>query len=206
MSSRWFVGALALLIVSWLSKPWWMPAFGQYLVHAEQPRKAEIAVVLAGDSWGFRVLKGAELQRDGFVPKVLVSGPPGMYGFYESELAVKFAAGRGFPAEAFEPLHIDYHSTQEEAHLIVEELKRRKVRSILLVTSNYHTRRSARVWRYIAPWLDICVVAAHDKYFRRDQWWLDRESAKRVLNEWTKMLAFMVDLFPPPGSEPVPQP
>lgn len=183
-----------------------MPVFGHYLVHAEAPRRAEAAVVLAGDSWGLRVLRGGELHREGFVPIVLVSGPPGMYGFYESDLAVKFATGRGFPVEAFEALHIDYHSTQEEAHLIVQELKRRKIRSILLVTSDYHTRRSERIWRYIAPWLEVRVVAATDKYFRRDQWWADRESSKRVFSEWTKLAAFLLDFFPPPQSGPVPQP
>src|SRR5689334_14215167 len=49
-------------------------ALGAMLVNAGPPRPADIAITMAGDQSGFRVLKGAELVRQGYVPKVLVSG------------------------------------------------------------------------------------------------------------------------------------
>jgi hypothetical protein len=76
---------------------WFLPSAGRLLVNEEHPVKAQIAVVLAGDQFGNRVVRGAELQRDGFVEKVLVSGGPGLYGFYESDLALRFATSKGFP-------------------------------------------------------------------------------------------------------------
>lgn len=206
--SRWIAGLLVfpILLIAYVSTSTWLPFFGNYLIQAEPPRPAEAAVVLAGDGWGLRVLRGGELVRDGFVPKALVSGPPGLYGFYESDLAVKFAVQKGLPEQAFEALHVDYRSTQEEAHAIVEELKRRNLRRVMIVTSDYHTRRAGRIWRYIAPWLELQMVAAPDRYFRPGSWWRDREASKRVFSEWTKMAAFTFDFFPPPQSEPVPAP
>ena len=72
----------------------WLPAIGYALVRSDGPAKAEIAVVLGGDFYGRRILKGAELVREGYIPAVLVSGPPGFYGMHECDLAIPFAAER----------------------------------------------------------------------------------------------------------------
>ena len=69
----------------------WLGALGAYLIRADQPAHADYAVVLAGDARGHRIIKGAELVRQGYVRKALISGPPGCYGIIESELAVNFA-------------------------------------------------------------------------------------------------------------------
>src|ERR1019366_8520424 len=58
----------------YLARDVWLGALGSALVHDEGAGKAEIAVVLAGDSWGYRLTKAAELVRQGCVPLVLVSG------------------------------------------------------------------------------------------------------------------------------------
>ncbi len=177
-----------------------LPAAGRLLVSDDAPVKAEVAVVLAGDSWGNRILRGAELKRDGLVDKVLVSGGPGTYGFFESELAVRFAESKGFPADYFEGLREEAHSSQEEAHSIVKELKRRGIKRVLVVTSDYHTMRAGRIWRHTAPWLDIRMVSARNHFFQREHWWAKRESGKLVFNEWIKFAAFTFDFFPPPQS------
>jgi uncharacterized SAM-binding protein YcdF (DUF218 family) len=200
---RVFFPVVLFLGLAILTSRWWLPSLGRFLVQADLPAKAPVAVVLAGDNHGYRILRGAQLQRDGLVEKVLVSGVPGIYDLYESDLAIRFAVARGYPEAAFEALHLDYKSTQEEAHVIVSELKRRGIRSVLVVTSDYHTRRAGWIWRYTAPWLEIRMVEAKDRYFRRDHWWVDRESSKRAFDEWMKLIAFTFDFFPPAQSGPV---
>ncbi len=59
--------------------------------------------MLAGDGYGHRILRAAELVRQGLAPTVLVSGPEGLYGYYESELAIPFAVERGYPRSWFLP-------------------------------------------------------------------------------------------------------
>ena len=46
-------------------------ALGAYLVQAGPPQKADAALVLAGDGWGYRVLTAAQLARDGFVHAII---------------------------------------------------------------------------------------------------------------------------------------
>lgn len=197
---------LLLVVLAIAGRVFLLPGMGTFLVKSDPPAKAQAAVVLAGDQWGNRVLRGAQLKRDGFVDKVLVSGGPGVYGFYESELAIQFAVKKGYPPEYFEALRDEVHSTQEEAWSIAQELKKRGIRSALIVTSDFHTMRSSRIWRYTAPWLNLRIVESQDRYFRRHTWWQDREASKLVFIEWVKFMNYVTDFFPPEKSGPVPPP
>jgi uncharacterized SAM-binding protein YcdF (DUF218 family) len=183
---------LFLAAVLVLARDVWLGALGTTLVHDDGPGKADIAVVLAGDYWGHRLFKGAELVRQGYVPLVLVSGPPGFYGVNEADAAIQYAIGKGYPAEWFIPLHHTALSTREEAVAVLDALKQRNVHSFLLVTSNYHTARARRIYlsaeheRGGGP--DLRVVASGDQFFAAGNWWHNREGRKTVFMEWTKTL------------------
>jgi len=170
----------------------WLPAIGAALVRDEGPAKADMAVVLAGDWWGKRMLFAADLVRQGYVPAVLVSGPP-FYDVHESDIAIQFAVRKGYPAEWFVGLPNDALSTREESRVVLDELKRRGARSFLLVTSSYHTARSARIYRaamrHAGGGPDLRVVAAPDQFFRVDGWWKTREGSKIFFFEWSKTIA-----------------
>jgi uncharacterized SAM-binding protein YcdF (DUF218 family) len=183
---------LALALALWVSHSLWLPWFGHALVRDEGPAKAEIAVVLGGDDFGHRVEKGAELVRDGYVPAVLVSGPL-YYDVYECDVAIGFAVRRGYPAAWFVPFPNRTLSTREEASAILGELRHRGIHSFLLVTSDYHTARAARLYRTAAQAMgggfEMRVVAAPDQYFREGSWWRSRQAQKTVFFEWAKTLA-----------------
>ncbi|MEZ5399124.1 MAG: YdcF family protein [Bryobacteraceae bacterium] len=189
--SRRATAALAFLLpvtIAAASTPAWLPLLGSALVRAEEPAAADVAVVLAGDSSGLRILRGAELAREGFVRKVVVSGPTGRYGTSEDKLAIAFAVAKGYPESMFEGMPVNASSTREEAAEIVPRLRRKGVRTILLITSDYHTGRAGRLWRAAAPGIGVRVVAAPDQYFRAEKWWYHRESRKCVFYEWVKTI------------------
>jgi uncharacterized SAM-binding protein YcdF (DUF218 family) len=184
------LSGLILLALGLLFHQSLLGAVGSYLVQADPPVKADIGVVLAGDSRGNRILKAAELVREGYIPSVLVSGPDGTYGFSECDLAIPFAVKAGYPESYFLHFENTARSTQDEARVVVEELHRRGVHSVLVVTSDYHTRRSGRMYRSAAPPdLKITVVAAPDPYFTPDGWWHNREGRKTALYESMKTVA-----------------
>jgi uncharacterized SAM-binding protein YcdF (DUF218 family) len=171
-----------------------LSGLGSYLVQSGLPENADIAVVLAGDSFGNRILKAAELVRQGYVPRALVSGPEGLYGHHESDLAIPFAMKAGYPESYFVPFEHQARSTLEEAQAIVPELRRLGVKRILLVTSDYHTRRAGKMFRAAAPDLTFLVVAAPDFYFSAQGWWLNREGRKTFVTEWMKTVAEWMNL------------
>ena len=167
----------------------WLGALGGFLVESEAPMPAEMVVVLAGDESGHRILKGAELVLQGYAPRVLVSGPPCCYGTYESERAIDFAVRHGYPRDWFIALPHTARSTLAEAQVVLPELRRRGVRRFLVVTSDYHSGRAARVYRRLAPPESFRVVTAADPDFNGGAWWDTREGKKQVFVEWAKTIA-----------------
>jgi uncharacterized SAM-binding protein YcdF (DUF218 family) len=184
---------LLLLAVLYFARALWLPLAGYALIHSEPPVKAEIAVVLAGDYHGLRVLKAAELVKAGYVPQALVSGPPAFYGHHESDFAVPFGVASGYPAGYFVALPHEGLSTRTEGEAVLQELKRRNIHHFLLVTSDYHTARARRVYLALEKKAGggptFTTVGCPDRYFRADSWWRDREAQKTVFFEWTKTVA-----------------
>jgi uncharacterized SAM-binding protein YcdF (DUF218 family) len=189
-----FIILAALIVVAVITRTLWLGALGAFLIQADQPAHADYAVVLGGDAWGHRIIKGAELVRQGFVRKALISGPPGCYGIVESELAVNFAVKKGYPADYFVQFPHRALSTQAEARVLIPELRRLGAHSFLLVTSDYHTRRAGHYFRQLADGLDMRVIAAPDEYFRWNSWWRNREAQKIFYMEWSKTVASLFGL------------
>lgn len=186
--------ALALAAaLAFLTRDLWLPLAGYALIHSEQPEKADIIVALAGDSYGHRLVKAAQLIQAGYAPAALVSGPPGMYGVNESDLAVQFIVRKGYPAQWFIPFPDPAHSTKEEAACVLRELQRRSVHSFLLVTSDFHSARARRIYLAAEHAMGYTptfhTVTAPDEFFRADSWWRNREAQKTVFIEWSKTLA-----------------
>ncbi len=192
----WLGAFLILTLLAGATHAWWLTELGKSLIRNDGPAKAEIAVVLAGDARGNRILKAADLVRQGYVPAVLVSGPAGMYGHYECDLAIPFAVARGYPSEWFVRFPNNALSTREEAAAVVGELRRRHVRNFLLVTSDYHSGRAARTFQAVERAAGggppFRVVDARDEYFTADSWWHSREGLKTVFIEVSKTIATAV--------------
>ena len=187
------IAAVVLLVALVLTRTFWLTALGEALIHDDGPAKADIAVVLAGDHWGNRILTAANLVRSDYVPRVLVSGPPGFYGANECYPAIAYAVRQGYPAEWFIPAAHDELNTRDEVRVLLEVLRRRNVHNFLLVTSNFHTARSRRLFllaeRAMGGGPEMRVVAAPDRFFKADSWWRTRESQKTFLMEWLKTIA-----------------
>lgn len=164
-----------------------MAALGNFLVDAGPPVKADMILVLAGDHYGNRILKAAELVKQGFAPRALISGPKNCcFGVYESELAIAFAVRHGYPESYFIPVPNPGLSTAEEARYMIAELRKHNARRVDVVTTNFHTRRAGRIYRALAPDLEVHMVAAPDEFFTPDGWWKTREAEKTFVQEWAK--------------------
>ena len=187
---------VALVVIAaalFLTRSWWLPALGWALVRDEGPAKADIAVVLGGDLWGNRIKKGGDLVRQGYVPAALVSGPPGFYDEHECEPEIAYAVRHGYPAQYFIAFPDEARSTQDEAAMILPELRRRNVHRVLLVTSDYHSGRAGRIFRAaertLGGGIEIRMVATPDKEFHPDSWWRSRQGQKIAFMEWSKTLS-----------------
>lgn len=179
---------LAFSLTAWFLRTYIWTALASALVENDGPKNAQVIVVLGGDEYGTRILKAAELARAGYAPYILVSGPVSLLG-HESDTTIEYARRAGFPASLFQPLPNDTDSTRSEARFIGAYLRAHGINKILLVTSNFHTRRAARLMRHENPGLQVNVVPAPDPNFTPDGWWKSRGGEKVFLLEWLKTVA-----------------
>lgn len=186
--------AAALVTAIWAGRGWWLRGIGEFLVRGEEPQRADLVVVLAGDGYGHRLMKAVELVRGGYAPLVLVDGPRISYGSHESDLAVAWAAKQGVPREILAPLPMRARSTVVEVQALNPELERRGVKKALIVTSNFHTRRARAVFNQFGlKSIQYTVIAARDEDFDPADWWRSREAKKTVLLEYAKLLNWWLE-------------
>jgi len=163
---------------------------GAALVSAGPPQKADAIGVLGGDYTGRRILLAAKLAQEGYAPKVVVTGAARMYGVFESDLAVDFAVKNGFSRDLFIPVHKAAFSTADEArNVMIPLLRQMGVHKLLLVTSEFHTARSGRIYRREARDIETHVVAADTFFWEHGMWWKNREGRKIWFTEATKTIA-----------------
>lgn len=190
---RWLLIPFLLLPLFLLRAPI-LEWYGNLLVNSEAPVKSDAILVLAGDFGGDRIRHAAKLVREGYAPYALVSGPMPIYGVNEADLAISMARREGFSDERFEPLYLKASSTLEEARKLGPELERRGIRSLLIVTSDYHTARAGRLFRKVLGGsIHVRMVAAPDVHFPRANWWREREGLKTVFYESLKTISSAVE-------------
>jgi uncharacterized SAM-binding protein YcdF (DUF218 family) len=187
-----FALGLAALVVEWRAV---LSYLGHYLVYSQPPRSADLILVLAGNFYGPRVFQGADLALHGYAPKLLISGSP-YRGRYEGDFAIGFLAQRGIATNGFESFHHYANSTIEEAVALRPELARRGAKRVLLVTSSFHARRSAIVFRLFCPGIEFISVPSSDPEYRPDNWWMDSRSKSLFYSEWSKIAGTLLIAYP----------
>lgn len=181
-------------VVAYLFPAPFLAPLGAYLVQAEEPVRCDCLFVLGGDSRGQRIMRAAELYRAGMAGRAFVSGPEGNYGFTEDQLAIPFARKNGAADVPFEGLPNKAKSTESEAREAGPRLKAEGCRSVLVVTSDFHTRRAGRILRREWPDLQVRMAAAPTADYDAARWWKDRNYQKTFFFEWTKTVADWIGL------------
>ena len=81
-------------------------------------------------------------------------------------------------------------STFAEADDVNRCLQPLGVHRVLIVTSEFHTRRSLLIFRQHLPQYHFSAGAARNPTQFGEAWWTNREWAKTTFDEWTKILWF----------------
>jgi uncharacterized SAM-binding protein YcdF (DUF218 family) len=159
---------------------------GKFLV-MDRPRKADVILVLAGDT-DRRPARALELYRQGYAGRVILDVPEGsrIYAWTECELARKYIESLA-EARFFSLCSIRGLSTREEARDVAACLPATGAQNVLLVTSDFHTRRTLSVFRKQFPGRNFAVAAAYDSTQFGAAWWHHRQWAKMALDEWLRL-------------------
>ena len=184
---RWFVLFVALAVFVGYEG-------GSWLV-VDRPEKADAIVVLAGETEQ-RPARGLQLLADGLAPRMLLDAPAATQIYHRSqlELAQQYLRGQivtGKPgAGQLSVCPIVGLSTRDEARDVAGCLKTQSsgVRHVLLVTSDFHTRRALAIFRHEIPGVEFSAAAAYDPAQYGVKWWQHRQWAKTFFDEGVRLI------------------
>ena len=160
-----------------------------------RPSKADVLVAL-GVETGDRTLAAARLFKEGFVPRVLVTGldmsPREVRPAYLHWRA-QVVAEQGVPLERIigDP---DSTSAWEEAVNRRRTMEANGSRRVLVVSDPYHLRRLAWAWARVFrdSGLGYSLVATTLQWWHADGWSHDERSALVVINEYIRLAYYLV--------------
>jgi hypothetical protein len=159
---------------------------GRFLV-VNAPQASDVIVVLAGET-DRRPARALDLLSQHLAPRLLldVPGEDKVYGVRTLDLARQYV-GQLPQKDATTICPIFGLSTKTEAHDVERCLQGWKVHRVLVVTSDYHTRRALNTFKHELPTYRFSVAAAYDLEQFGSDWWQHRQWAKLNFGEWFRL-------------------
>ena len=187
---------LLVFIVAWEVVAW---VAARALVVDADLSSADAIVVLSGSSaYVERTHKAAELYREGRAPLVWLTDDHTRGGWssalqrnpYFVERATDELIKSGVPAERIRIVPGVASSTRDESLIVRDYASSQGVRSVLVVTSAYHSRRALRTLRQVfagtGTTIGLQAVAATSNAW----WWLQPNGWRDVAGEYVKLIYY----------------
>jgi uncharacterized SAM-binding protein YcdF (DUF218 family) len=171
---------------------------GEYLITEYPLEKADAIAVLSGDVPA-RILEAIDIYKQGYAPIIILTMDEKPAGYDEMRsLGIKMPEGHdinqmialklGVPAASIIIIDKRVDSTYTEVTALYDFLKKRNLKSVVLVTSKYHTTRATKLFNFVTNG-PIKLITRPSKYdtFDARHWWKVKRDVKQVLSEYEKL-------------------
>lgn len=169
---------------------------GKFLVQSDKLEKADAIVVFSGDN-GPRTEKGVELLKEGYADYLILSGGKVYDDVTMAELMKNHAIKLGVDESK---ILIDDESatTNENADFTADIIEENNFKSVIVVTSDYHTRRSKLAMEKAledtlidGEKVSVSVTPSKEEKFTT-KWWTSGNSVIMVISEYLKLAGYWV--------------
>ena len=183
---------------------------GRWLKREDPLAQADVIFVLSG-GLPQRVVEASKVYAAGYAPEVWLSRPFGP-GDELAKLGIHFDSEedynreilihQGVPEAAIHILPLPVVNTEEELQEVGNEMRRNGKKTIILVTSPQHTRRTWTIWQKLEGGDRKAVVrAAHGDPFDPDHWWRNTRDVFSVVRETLGLVNAWAGLPVPPHTK-----
>lgn len=179
--------AAAALTVTVLRAGHWLEAPG------EPPVPADAIVILGGND-GDRALRALSLYRDGYAPKIVLTGLEHGNAAPPANLTwrAEFLVAHGVPKSALR-FEVYSDNSYEEATQVLALMRRQGWRTVVAVSDPPHMRRLAWTWRRVfqGTGLRYALVPSAAAWWTPERWWRDEHSGAFVISEFIKLAYYI---------------
>ena len=179
------VAMVFLVAVLYLARHPVFRLIGESWVVEDTLERSDAIVVLSDDNfYADRATRASQVFRQGLAPIVVASGRRLRPYAGIAELIEHDLIERGVPKDKILRVAHDADNTREEAITLAQVATQKKWRSIIVVTSNFHTRRARYIFSHVFPRdTTVQITGARDGDFDPERWWEKRISIKDLSRE-----------------------
>ena len=195
-----------VLFVS-VSYSYFFKKVGYFLVLEQIPQKADVIVVLNGRDTE-RSLTAVDLYNKGYSNLIVMARGGNEAGGNEFLKRIKKDFDRriffqkaieamGIPENSFMLIGDGVASTYDEAIATKQFLKNSGYKSILLVTSKWHSKRAYLTFKSVLRGengIRISVIPSRYDTFNPEAWWRNESEIELVLREYVRLIYYLVTL------------
>ncbi len=199
---KWSIPIFSILVLGlllYLLRAPLLRGLGQYLNYQQELTQVELMVVLAGSPLD-RGAEGARLYEAGWARQIVTTGGQVPHDFailgldmMECDLTARYMIQQGVPIESIDRIRYG-SSTLEESDTILHYCLERQISSVMIVSSEFHTRRIKRFFqaKFEQAGIDIIIRGAPSSRFDIDRWWENEYGLLAVNNEYVKLLYYLL--------------
>ena len=169
---------------------------GRFLVESDKLEKADAIAVFSGDS-GKRTERAVELLKEGYADYLILSGGKVYDNVTMAELMKKHAIKLGVD-ESKILIDNEASTTNENAEFTTNIIEENNFKSVIVVTSDYHTRRSKLAMEKAlentlidGEEVMVRVTPSKEEKFTT-KWWTSGNSVLMVISEYLKLMGYWV--------------
>jgi len=187
-----------LLLLVLLLNPWTMSWIASGCVVDDGLHPSDAVVALRGDpvEGTRRTDEAVKLLAQGYAKTILldVSGEP-FFGGHEAQIVEAYLRSKGISEQQMQLCQNDADSTAEEARALHRCFERIGARQVIVVTSEYHTRRARFILRHelAGSGVTVRIHPAYDGFYWDTHWWRRRRWAKTYLLETVKTISSAIE-------------
>jgi uncharacterized SAM-binding protein YcdF (DUF218 family) len=200
--ARTILLACVILLAVWMALAW--VAARALVVRAELEHADALAVLSGSSAYVERTRRAAQLFNEGRAPEIILTDDNERGGWSSEQQRNPFFVERAFeelrragvPAEKIVvlPLPQNNPGTYEESLTLRDYATTHGLRTLLVVTSAYHSRRALwtlrRVFRGSGVEVGLDPAAADEASPAPFAWWLDRRGWQTVATEYPKLVYY----------------
>jgi uncharacterized SAM-binding protein YcdF (DUF218 family) len=196
---KYFLG-LMFIAIGWVAVA---PQLAGHLIVEKPLDHADAMIVLSGSAvYKERTQKAAELYKKGVAPLIFINNDGERAGWSQQEqtnppyveLEQRELIANGVMPDAIVVLTGVVSGTDQEVQAIKPELDQRQIKSLLVVTSAYHTRRALRTFEKVLADKDVKIGIAHPPAGVAtpdpNYWWLSPSGWQMVAGEYVKSAVY----------------
>lgn len=170
-----------------------------FLLSPQDPLElGDVIIVISGGETEQRVAEGVKLYQDGWAPLMIMSGAARDEGIANAVAMKQIAVIQGVVPDHIlvEEEAVDTFGNAVKTREIIEQYKLNK---IILVTSPYHQRRAALVFKKVLSDLPVKIInhSASDSAWRKNGWWFNAWARQLTLSELKKVIYSWIVPFQP---------